>query len=254
MTGLGGQGAAGVTGAAGAGGLVGTRAAETAATARMLCAAGLVEAFGHVSARLDGDGLLITPTSPLLAVTADDVVRVWPDGALAAGEGSRAPLEIPLHAAVYRARPDVAAVCRGHGPSMVAWGTRTVALPLLHGLGALAGAEVPVHADLELITTAAAGDAVAATLGDGHAALLLANGGFAVGATLLEAATRLWFTEERARVALAALAAAPGADADAWERRRRHSGVELERAMAWFAARFAPPAPPAVPESTRSHP
>ena len=85
---------------------------------------------------------------------------------------------------------------------MVAWGTSTEPVPLFHGLGAIAGEVVPVHPDLDLISTRESGDSAAATLSTHHGALLLANGGFAVGDDLLEAATRLWFLEERASVAL----------------------------------------------------
>lgn len=231
---------------------------EVAATARMLCAAGLIEAFGHVSARLPDGGVAITPTSPLLAVTAADVVIVDADGVAPAH--SAAPLEVPLHVAIYRARPDVDAICRGHGPSMVAWGVGTTPLPLLHGLGAIAGRQVLVHPDPLLVTTAAAGDAVASTLGTDDAVLLRANGGLAVGPSLVEAATRLWFAEERAAVALAAAAATgPGVDGpgggppvgdDVWEARLADTPAELRRAVAWFAARFGG-APTTSPNTSR---
>ncbi len=221
--------------------------AEVAATARMLSAAGLVEAFGHVSARLPDGGFAITPTTPLLAVTPGDVVVVDADGV--APPGSAAPLEVPLHAAIYLARPDVAAICRGHGRSMVAWGVGTTALPLLHGLGAIAGRRVRVHPDPRLVTTPAAGEAVASTMGTDDAVLLRANGGLAVGPTLGEAATRLWFTEERAAVALAVGAAsgpagldAPAGDPpvadDVWQARLDDTPAELRRAVAWFTTRF----------------
>ena len=94
---------------------------EVAATARMLAAAGLVEAFGHVSARLSGEGFLITPTLPLLDAVAGTVITVDGADAVVDDPAGAAPLETPLHAAIYRARPDVAAICRGHGPAMVAW-------------------------------------------------------------------------------------------------------------------------------------
>lgn len=210
---------------------------EVAATARMLVAAGLVEAFGHVSARLDGEGFLITPTLPLLDAVADTVITVDDAGAVVDNPANAAPLETPLHAAIYRARPDVDAICRGHGPAMVAWGVATEDLPLRHGLGAIAGERIPVHPDFELIASTEAGEGAAATLGPHHGVLLRANGGLAVGADLIEAATRLWFLEERARVVLAAV---PGAVTDIdWEHRLAHTGIELRRAKAWFSARFA---------------
>lgn len=227
-------------------------AEQVAATARALAAAGLVEAFGHVSARLDDGGLLITPTTPLPVVTGAQVVRIAQDRTVVAPDDAQPPLEVALHAAIYRARPDVGAICRGHGPAMVAWGTGTADLPLRHGLGLLAGTVVRVHPSCDLVTTPADGDAAATTLGDAKAMLLIGNGGLAVGADLLEAATRIWFLEERARVALATPAGStnavdPGGGAPNlgdWARRSRHSTAELRRASAWFAATHLTPRRP----------
>ncbi|WP_419918053.1 class II aldolase/adducin family protein [Candidatus Poriferisocius sp.] len=218
----------------------------TAGTARMLAASKLVEAFGHVSARLPGGGFLITSTKPTLEATADSVVTVDADGTVVEDPSGAAPLEIPMHAGIYRSRPDVAAICRGHGPAMVAWGVAAEDVPLLHGLGAIAGAVVPVHPDLNLITTQESGDRLALTLGHHHCALLLSNGGLAVGADLLEAATRLWFLEERAKVALAARRTEPAAGN--WDQRMTYTDVELIRAKAWFKARFGPADPIFDPE------
>lgn len=206
---------------------------SVADTARMMSAAGLAEAFGHVSARW-GDGFAITSTLPFSIAGPDDVVIVT-DTADPPPGGSGAPLEIPMHAAVYRARPDVGAICRGHSPAVVVWGTGTAELPLRHGLGALAGNRVSIHPDVDLITTLPQGTAVAATLGDDDAVILRANGCLAVGGSPLEALTRLYFLEERARVAMRAPAG--GGEID-WGPRVRHTGAELERAMAWVDATF----------------
>jgi ribulose-5-phosphate 4-epimerase/fuculose-1-phosphate aldolase len=221
-----------------------------AATARMLARAGLVEAFGHVSARVDhrarasasepvgGDlRVAITSVRPLGSAVAGDVVVCDRDGVPRAGPGDELPLETALHLAIYRARPDVWAICRGHPPSVVVWGTGTAELPLRHGLGALAGQTVGVHPDIDLVTDHEQGTAVARTLGDGHAVLLRANGALAVGADLPEAATRLYFLEERARVALAARDVEP-VDATRWRQRARHSPAELRRAVRWFVGAF----------------
>jgi ribulose-5-phosphate 4-epimerase/fuculose-1-phosphate aldolase len=179
------------------------------------------------------DGFVITNTAPFITQEAGDVIRV-PDALDLPSGGGAVPLETPMHAAIYREREDVAAICRGHPPAVVAWGTGTVDLPLLHGLGALAGERVPVHADVDLITTPDQGKAVAATLGAGHAVVLRANGCLAVGASPLEAITRLYFLEERAAVARRA----PADVAFEWGGRLRHTGAELRRAMAWMEAAF----------------
>jgi ribulose-5-phosphate 4-epimerase/fuculose-1-phosphate aldolase len=205
----------------------------------MLARAGLVEAFGHVSARIE-HGVVITSVRPLGSAVADDVVICDHDGVPRAGPGDELPLETALHLAVYHARPDVGAICRGHPPSVVVWGTGTAELPLRHGLGALAGTTVRVHPDIGLVTDHDRGAAVARTLGADHAVLLRANGALAVGADLSEAAARLYFLEERARVALAAPHAEP-VDAARWRQRTRHSHAELRRAIRWFVDAFGDP-------------
>ncbi len=213
--------------------------AEVAAIAQMMAAAGLVEGFGHASARLPDGGFLITSTSPLFQASAESIITANDRGEVIDG-GAGHPLEIPMHAGVYRARPDVMAVCRGHGQAMAAWGMQHAEVPLLHGMGGLAGAVVPIHPDLNLITTLAEGDEVAASLGANCAMLLQANGGLATGANLLEAATRLWYLEERCRVAVSSGAAHGVASTPPgrWAERLSFSDAELGRAKTWFAARF----------------
>lgn len=210
--------------------------AEVAATARMLARAGLLEAFGHVSARTTG-GMLITSTQPLAEATADDVI-VFEDGRAVGGPVDHTPLEVPMHAAVYEARADVHAICRGHPPAAVAWGVGTDDVPLLHGLGGMAGERVRVHPDIRLIKDAESGSAVAATLGGDTCVVLRANGALAVGPTLIEAATSLWYLDERAGVALAAPEDVVPAEASVWQERLGDSAAEMRRATAWFTATF----------------
>lgn len=208
-----------------------------AATARMISRAGLVEAFGHVSTRTD-EGFAITGVGPLHRSRPEDVILADVDGRPSDGPTATAPLEIHMHAAVYAARRDVGAICRGHPPYTVAWGIGTDDLPLLHGLGALAGDRVRVHDDIELITRPEQAAAVATTLAAGSSVILRANGALAVGRDLLEAATRLFYLEDRSRVALQSRSTSSTADGDAWERRREHTSAELTRAKAWFEARY----------------
>ncbi|MFP3913834.1 MAG: class II aldolase/adducin family protein [Actinomycetota bacterium] len=207
-----------------------------AAVARMVSRAGLVEAFGHVSMRTT-EGFAITGVGPLHRTRPGDVILADPTGRAIGGPVDTAPLETPMHAAIYSARPDVGSVCRGHPPYAVAWGVGTEDLPLLHGLGALAGDRIPVHDDIELITEADQAAQVAGSLGAGSSLILRANGALSVGGDPVEAATRLFYLEERARVASTSVPAAE-AGVGAWERRRRHTAPELVRARAWFEARF----------------
>lgn len=208
-----------------------------AASARMLASAGLVEAFGHVSARTEG-GFLITGTGPMFEAGPDDVILVE-GGAPVAGPVETLPLETPMHQAVYEARPDVRAICRGHPPYAVVWGVGTEPLPLLHGLGGMAGWEVQVYPGIGLVKSPEEGRAVTAALGRDFAVLLRANGCLAVGEDLAEAAVRLWYLEERARVAVQARAAAVGtggAPTQDWAARLGDSSAEMVRAKRWLSS------------------
>jgi hypothetical protein len=99
----------------------------------------------------------------------------------------------------------------------------------------MAGRRVAIHPDVDLISTLEQGRAVASTLGSESSLILRCNGCLAVGAGLLEALTRLYFLEERARVALHPRNQDVQID---WGERLRHTAPELTRAMAWVDAAF----------------
>lgn len=209
--------------------------AEVAATARMLAAAGLVEAFGHVSARA-GETILLSATRPLFRCQAEDVVVLALDGTVLDGPADALPLERFLHLAIYAARPDVMAICRGHGPASVAWGCGTEPVPLRHGLGLLAGERIRVHDDPLLVSDPARGADAAAVLDTDRCLVLRANGALATGASLPEAAASLYALEERCQVALAA----PNEQISQslWSARAADTAVERTRHTTWFVARF----------------
>jgi ribulose-5-phosphate 4-epimerase/fuculose-1-phosphate aldolase len=208
-------------------------AAEVARVARLLAAAGLVEAFGHVSARCAG-GFVLTSTGPLLAATAESTLEFDADGNVIAGE--RCPLEAPLHAAIYAARPDVGAICRTHSPFAAAWASRREPLPLIHGLGGLSG-EVALYESPQLVTGAEAAARAAAALDHGDCLLLRGNGAACTGSDLPQAAVRAWFLEERAAFAARCEHGRP-LEAGELEPRSRHYAAETARAWSWLQARY----------------
>ena len=128
--------------------------------AHVLAALGLVDAFGHVSAR-DGDVLLVTPPVPLDQVAGPDLVSV-PIAATDLPPG--APPETWLHLAVYRARRDVVAVVRAQPEAALAVGTCHTELAPLHGQAAWLGRRVPVHPMPRLLRTEDVAAAAATTL------------------------------------------------------------------------------------------
>ncbi|MDX6739628.1 class II aldolase/adducin family protein [Actinocorallia sp. A-T 12471] len=226
--------------------------AEVAAAAQAAARAGLVEAFGHVSARLPDGGAAITATLPMDTARAEDVIVLDAAGRAIAGAVGDVPLEIWLHLAIYAARPDVGAICRGHPPAAVRWGTGDAELPALHGLGLMAGRRVPVHDSVALVSTPERGAAAARALGSEASLLLRGNGALAVGADPLEAATRLYALEDRARVALSPGPASRPVPAPDWDARLTDSPIELTRARRWFTHHYTPPPTPPTAPATGS--
>ena len=99
---------------------------EVAEAGRVLSALGLVTAYGHVSARAGG-AMLITPAADLATVTAGRIVTVPLDTvALPAG----VPAEAWAHLALYRSRPDAAAIARAQPPSAFAAAAAAPRAPL----------------------------------------------------------------------------------------------------------------------------
>jgi L-fuculose-phosphate aldolase len=90
---------------------------QVIAAAREMHWRGLVTGtVGNVSARF-GDGMLITPTRrEYAAIRHGDVVQLGLDGELRDGGCGSPSTEWPLHAWIYRARPDVAAIVHTHSP------------------------------------------------------------------------------------------------------------------------------------------
>ena len=180
-------------------------AREIVLAAGVLARHGLVTAFGHVSERLDLRSALLTPPRALGALSeADVLVRLdleapeLPDGA---------PGEAWMHWAIYRSRPDVRAICRGQPPSSHPLGALGGPIRPIHGQGAWVSSTLAVFDDARLVRSRAAGEQLAARLADQDAIILLGNGALAVGASVAEAATRLWLLEASARYILQARAA-----------------------------------------------
>jgi ribulose-5-phosphate 4-epimerase/fuculose-1-phosphate aldolase len=113
---------------------------------RVLANEGIVDSFGHVSARHPDkpDHYLLSRARAPERIERDDIVEYTLDGT-AIDERGRAPyLERFIHGAIYEARPDVHAVVHNHSPSTIPFGVTGKKLkPLLH-MCANIGHEVPV--------------------------------------------------------------------------------------------------------------
>ena len=161
---------------------------------------------GNVSCRTP-DGFLITPSGlPYAGMKPGDLVEVAADGAVP--RGARKPSsEWRLHAAVYAARPEAAAVVHTHSPMATALSCAREGIPALHYMIALAGGnDVRCAPYATFGTEALAANCVAAL--EGRRAALLANhGAVAFGATLAAARALAEEVENLARQYLALRAA-----------------------------------------------
>ena len=173
----------------------------------MLARLGLVTAYGHVSAR-SGSSMLITPAADLALVTESSVVEL-PLAARAPGDlPDGVPAEAWAHLALYRARPDAAAIARAQPASSFAAAATVTSLVPLHGQAAWLGESVPVHDGAVLLRSPELAEAAARSLPAGEALLLRGNGALTLGATAGIAVARMWLLAAACDVYLAAHAAA----------------------------------------------
>lgn len=113
---------------------------------RILANEGILDAFGHVSARLvAGDGrFLLSRARAGELVEAGDLVVHGPDGAAVGGRGAPLFLERYLHAAIYARRDDVGAICHAHTPSILPFSVAETPLRAVIHSARFLGTAVPV--------------------------------------------------------------------------------------------------------------
>ncbi|HZZ94479.1 MAG TPA: class II aldolase/adducin family protein, partial [Usitatibacter sp.] len=120
---------------------------DLVAANRILADQGVLDGFGHVSARHDKrpDRFLLARSMAPALVTAADLMTFDLDGAPQGGDTRQPYLERFIHSAIYRARPDIKAVVHSHSPSVLPFGvTKTPLRPIYHMAGFMGAAGVPV--------------------------------------------------------------------------------------------------------------
>ena len=174
---------------------------EVAEAANVLARLGLVTAYGHVSARAE-DAMLITPAGDLARVSAAEVVSM----PLAATPPLPAgvPAEAWVHLALYRARPDAAAIARAQPVSGFAAAAGPTGLVPLHGQAAWLGESIPVHDSAILLRSPELAERAASAIPRGEALLLRGNGAITLGAAPGLAVARMWVLAAACEVYLAA--------------------------------------------------
>jgi HCOMODA/2-hydroxy-3-carboxy-muconic semialdehyde decarboxylase len=181
---------------------------------RILNDRGILDAFGHISARDPKH-----PTRYLMAravapglVTAADIMEFDLDSNPVDRRGREMFIERFIHGEVYKVRSDVNAVIHTHSMGVIPFSvTKTPLRPVIHNASFL-HVGVPVWEIREaggvtnmLVRNAVLGKSLAAALGDRPVALMRGHGNVVVGPTVQVATARAVYTEENARMQAVAL-------------------------------------------------
>jgi HCOMODA/2-hydroxy-3-carboxy-muconic semialdehyde decarboxylase len=171
---------------------------------------GVVDAFGHVSARHDKDTnrfLLSRNLAPDL-VAAVDIMEFDLDGTPVEQRGRSVYVERFIHGAIYRARPDVGAVVHSHSAAIIPFTVSGAPLKPVYHMAGFLGRGAPVFE----IRDAAGGDtdmlirdpklaaALARTLGPNTVALMRGHGSVTVGKDVRLAVMHAVYAEANARL------------------------------------------------------
>ncbi|MFO1116840.1 MAG: class II aldolase/adducin family protein [Beijerinckiaceae bacterium] len=189
-------------------------AEDLAVASRILADQGVVDAFGHVSAR--------SPTNPKhyfmsrslapALTTAADIMEFDENSNPVDAQGRTPFLERFIHGEIYRKRPDVMAVVHSHSPAVIPFGvTKTQMAAVFHNAAFLAEG-APVFDIAEkfgetnmLVGNAEIGAALADKLADRPVVLMRGHGSVAVATSLQIAVFRGVYTEVDAKLLLQAI-------------------------------------------------
>jgi HCOMODA/2-hydroxy-3-carboxy-muconic semialdehyde decarboxylase len=188
---------------------------DLVAANRILYDQGVVDGFGHVSARHDKDPsryLLARSMAPAL-VTAEDIMEFDLDSTPVDQRGRAVYLERFIHGEIYKLRPDIRAVVHSHSPSVIPYADTKVQLQPMNHIAGFLGGGVPVFeirdvagpASNMLVSNPLLGHALAVVLGPHPVALMRGHGSVAAAQSLRHVVFRAIYTEVNARVESEAL-------------------------------------------------
>jgi HCOMODA/2-hydroxy-3-carboxy-muconic semialdehyde decarboxylase len=190
---------------------------DLAAAYRVLAAEGVIDAYGHVSMRHPGNPnryLMSRSLGPEL-VTAEDIMEYDLDSTPVDPKGRLSVQERFIHGSIFKARKDVNVVVHSHAPSVIPFSVTNVPLRPVYHMASFLWQGVPVwdtrsvkgdpDAPALLIRNNNMGDSLAKALGDKPVALIRGHGNVVVGAGLPLTIRYAIYTEENARMQLAAM-------------------------------------------------
>lgn len=182
---------------------------------RVLAREGIVDGYGHVSARSAEapDRFFLSRALAPGLVTAADLIEYDLDGGALDAAGRDGYVERFLHAAIYRARPDVGAVVHCHTPSLIPYAASSVALRPMYHMSAFLALGAPVFeirgvdgVSEMLVADARTGQALARALGDAAVVLMRGHGAVIVGSSIPVAVSRSIYLDLNAKMQTEAVA------------------------------------------------
>jgi ribulose-5-phosphate 4-epimerase/fuculose-1-phosphate aldolase len=182
---------------------------------RVLADFGVLDGFGHVSARHPTNPnhfLMARSLAPAL-VTADDIMEFDLDGNAVDARGRSVFLERFIHSEIYKARPDVMSVVHTHSAGVIPFSVTKVPLKAMFHNPSFLAVGVPVW-DIRkdfgetsmLVSDATLGKSLAQTLGDKPVVLMRGHGDVTVGPTVKMAVFRAYYTDVNAKLQAQAMA------------------------------------------------
>jgi ribulose-5-phosphate 4-epimerase/fuculose-1-phosphate aldolase len=140
---------------------------------------GVLDGYGHLSARLADGRLLSTPHMPPGKVALRDLIIIDADGNKLEGPGDPNG-ETPMHTSIYKARDDVQCILHYHPDELIAVAASGQGIKVIANCGVHFYRGTPIYDSPLLIRSPQLGDKVAAALGDRNAVLLRGHGGTVV--------------------------------------------------------------------------
>jgi len=182
---------------------------------RILAHEGVVDSFGHVSARHPDDPkhFLLSRARAPERIEADDIMEFTLDGTAVDARGRAPYLERFIHGAIFEARPDVHSVVHNHSPSVIPFGVTGKKLkPLLH-MCANIGHEVPVWDSHDkfgdtalLVENMEMGRDLARAMGSGRTILMRGHGATVLAPSVRHAVFISIYLEVNAKLQMQAMA------------------------------------------------
>ena len=180
---------------------------------RIVAHEGVLDGFGHISVRHpeQPDHYLLSRSRSPELVEPGDILEFDLDSNLLT-PGNILPYgECVIHGEIFRARPDVMAVCHHHSQAILPFCLTDLKLVPINSLGSVMGAVVPSWDSLDefgdtpmVLTTNEQGASLARALGPHAMVLMRRHGATVVGASLKEVVFRSIMTHRNAELQLRA--------------------------------------------------